>query len=54
MTFEEWLKPDKVREIRDMIHEYSLGEYKMDEWDIVDLMREAWEGRYHTLTYNDL
>ena len=37
-----------------MLNEYSLGEYKMDEWDIVDFMREAWDARYYTLTNHDL
>jgi len=55
MTFDEWVKEnDKVKEIKVLLQEFSLGDYKMDAGDVLDFMREAWDARYYSLKSWDL
>jgi len=55
MTFDEWVKEnDKVKEVEVLLQEFSLGDYKMDAGDVLDLMREAWDARYYSLKSWDL
>jgi hypothetical protein len=42
MTFKDYIKNGKVEEIKIILHEYSLGDYKLDEWDIINLMEESY------------
>ncbi len=54
-TFHDWVNEnEKDKEIEVMLQDASLGDYKMDKWDILDLMKEAWDARYNTLTTHDL
>jgi len=55
MTFDEWVKEnDKVKEVEVLLQDASLGDYKMDKWDILDLMEQSWDARYNTLRHWDL
>jgi len=55
MTFYEWVKEnDKVKEVEVLLQDASLGDYKMDKWDILDLMEQSWDARYNTLRHWDL
>jgi hypothetical protein len=47
--FRDWLSEEKRKEIRRMVESQEF-----DECDIINYMEEAWNARYHTLTYHDL
>ena len=61
MTFEEWYYKKGVNGLSesenayyDMAQEFQSGDYYPQSKVLEDLMRKAWEARYHTLTYHDL
>lgn len=54
MTFEEWLPRNRFEDLVYWCGEINEGEYRIDPWDLVDLLKEGWNARYETLTYKDL
>lgn len=57
MTFEEWFETNGGEDGDWPYPEQILERYMENNLgpdDVKWLMREAWEGRYSTLTYNDL
>lgn len=54
MTFEEWFEIGDEewpypKQLKERYYEGNLGPD-----DIKELMRESWDARYNTLTYNDI
>lgn len=59
MEFEEWFQkkysyPQLVARFQRHDAGFGLLDFSLTEDDIYEIMQEAWEGRYNTLTYHDL
>ncbi len=57
MTFEEWFKEWDKKEVVDGYDSLLDGTYHdggLNPVEVKDFMKEAWDARYSSLTYNDI